>query len=103
MPRTRTAPTILQRRKEIGKRLRLIRAEIAAGQSWGRQREIEMWLGVQLKTWQGYERGKAIPGEILLHLIVELGISPSWLLTGQGTIWPCERSGTKDDDAEEKT
>jgi hypothetical protein len=98
----RTA-AVLKQRKEIGNRLRQIREEIAPGGTWGRRLELEAWLGVRLFTWHGYERGKAIPGDIVLRLIVELGISPSWLLTGQGTIWPCERSRPEDDDAEEKT
>ena len=102
MPRRRTVPAVGKHRKEIGKRLRRIREEIAPGGTWGRRREVEAWLGVQLVTWYGYERGKTIPGEILLRLIVELGISPSWLLTGQGTIWRSERSRTEDDDTEEK-
>jgi hypothetical protein len=102
MPRQRTAPAVGKHRKQIGKRLRRIREEIAPDGTWGRRREVEAWLGVQLPTWYGYERGKAIPGDILLRLIVELGISPTWLLNGQGEIWSSERSRTADDDAEHK-
>ena len=88
MPRRRTAPAVLKRRKAIGKRLRMIRDEIAPAGTQGRRREVEAWLGVRLETWYGHERGKTIPAEILLRLIVELGISPRWLLTGQGKIRP---------------
>ncbi len=96
----RTAPAVLKRRKEIGKRLRLIRKKIAPGGTW-RALEIAAWLGVRSETWYKYELGKAaIPGDILLRLIVELGISPRWLLTGQGTIRPdgtSEQSSSRDD------
>jgi transcriptional regulator with XRE-family HTH domain len=86
MPGQHVAPAALERRKKIGKRLRLIRKKIAPGGTW-RALEIAAWLGVGSETWREYERGKAaIPGDILLRLIVELGISPRWLLTGQGAI-----------------
>ncbi len=89
MPGQRTAPAVLKRRKEIGKRLRRIRKGIAPGGTWERPLKVEAWLGVRLETWYEYELGKAaIPGDIVLRLIVELGISPRWLLTGQGTIRP---------------
>ena len=43
---------------------------------------------MRLGTWYLYELGKAaVPGDIVLRLIVELGISPRWLLTGKGAIW----------------
>ena len=103
MGRPLRASGVRKRRKEIGKRLRRIREEISPGGTWGRRQEVEAWLGAPLFSWYGYERGKAIPGDIVLRLIVELGISPRWLFTGQGTIWPCEHSSTEGNDAKEKT
>ena len=101
-PCKRTAPAVLKgRRKEIGKRLRRIRKEIAPGGTWTRPLDVKAWLGVRLETWYLYELGKAaIPGDIVLRLIVELGISPRWLLTGRGTIWPdgtSEQRSSRDD------
>jgi hypothetical protein len=88
MPGQHVAPAVLRRRKKIGKRLRKIRKEMGPRGMWRRELKIEAWLGVRPETWFGYERGSAIPGDIILRLIVELGISPRWLLTGQGTVRP---------------
>ena len=90
MPGQHVAPDVLERRKKIGKRLRRIRKRIALSGTWERGLEIVARLGVRPDTWYGYERGNAIPGDIVLRLIVELGISPRWLLTGHGRILPDE-------------
>ena len=103
MPGRRHVPAVFKRRKEIGKRLRVIRKQFVPGGTW-RAREIAAWLGVASETWYGYERGKPIPGDIVLRLILELGISPRWLLSGHGTIRPEETSAHRSsrDDAPSK-
>jgi Bacteriophage CI repressor helix-turn-helix domain len=51
-------------------------------------------LGLPLRTWVNYERGVTIPAEIILKLIVATGVSPQWLLTGQGPKYPARGPST---------
>jgi transcriptional regulator with XRE-family HTH domain len=41
-------------------------------------------LGLPPRTWANYEQGVMIPGTVILKLIDATGVSPHWLLTGQG-------------------
>lgn len=41
-------------------------------------------LGLPLRTWANYEQGVIIPAVVILKLIDMAGVSPQWLLTGQG-------------------
>ena len=41
-------------------------------------------LNVPVATWQNYELGVTIPGELLLAFLVVVGVDPNWLLTGEG-------------------
>jgi hypothetical protein len=41
-------------------------------------------LGLPVRTWLNYEAGVTIPAPVILLLIEVTGVSPHWLLTGQG-------------------
>jgi hypothetical protein len=41
-------------------------------------------LGLPWQTWQNYEAGATMPGVVLLKFIEVTGVSPGWLLTGDG-------------------
>jgi hypothetical protein len=45
-------------------------------------------LELPVRTWLNYEHGVTIPAEIILKLIDATGVSPHWLLTGQGPKYP---------------
>ena len=45
-------------------------------------------LGLPVQTWINYEQGVMIPAETILKLIDVTGVSPHWLLTGQGPKYP---------------
>jgi hypothetical protein len=42
------------------------------------------WLGVPARSWYNYERGMAIPGTVILKIIVVFSVEPEWLLHGTG-------------------
>jgi hypothetical protein len=48
-------------------------------------------LGVPARTLENYESGCSIPGHILLGFIMATGVSPHWLLTGEGRKYDDER------------
>jgi transcriptional regulator with XRE-family HTH domain len=41
-------------------------------------------LGVPARTWENYERGVTVPGEVMLKFLSHTGVRPDWLLTGSG-------------------
>ena len=41
-------------------------------------------LGVSERRWAGYEAGATVPGTVILRLIMLTGVSPKWLLNGDG-------------------
>jgi hypothetical protein len=68
-----------QLRREIGRRLAAIardRHGPAGGYAMGRE------LGLSERSWNGYERGNTLPGEILLRFLEVTGVRPEWLLHG---------------------
>jgi hypothetical protein len=48
-------------------------------------------LGVPAGTLENYESGCSIPGHLLLGFIMATGVSPHWLLTGEGRKYDEER------------
>lgn len=63
----------------IAARLKLVRESLGLS-----QKGLSKKLGVGAGTWQNLEAGGNVPsGETLLR-IVELGFSPTWVLTGHG-------------------
>ena len=53
-------------------------------------------LGVAAETWYGWESGQAMPPEILLRVVVDLGVCPAWLLTGDGAMFASGNPGKAD-------
>jgi hypothetical protein len=45
-------------------------------------------LELPVRTWVNYELGVTISAETILKLIDVTGVSPQWLLTGQGPKYP---------------
>ncbi len=41
-------------------------------------------IGVPERTWQNYEVGATVPGEVVLRFLDATSAEPRWLLTGQG-------------------
>jgi hypothetical protein len=41
-------------------------------------------LGVPPMTWANYEKGVVIPDSVILEFVCLTGVSPHWLLTGEG-------------------
>jgi hypothetical protein len=66
---------------DLAGRLRDIREDFCGEDGAG---EFARDLGVPEGTWLNYERGVAIPGEVLLAVIRRTGVDPAWLATGLG-------------------
>lgn len=63
---------------EIGERIKLVRGDL-------KQDVFAQRLGIHKNTVGTYERGVRVPDATLLNRIcVEFGVSPTWLLLGQG-------------------
>jgi len=77
--------TIAERRAAmldtIGQRLAHVRS--CAGE---RQDVWAARLGITLRTWQNYEQGHTSPNAYALTTLYRLGINPTWVLTGTGTV-----------------
>lgn len=68
-------------RKDIGERLQRVRKELG----WA-LRKMAKEADVSLSTWQRLESGDNAPsGETLLKF-VDLGLDPTWILTGRGSM-----------------
>ena len=48
--------------------------------------EIAAICGIDRKTWERYETGKNEPKPSALMVLISHGISPDWLLTGEGAM-----------------
>jgi len=70
-------------KKEIGKRLRIVRESKGISQV-----ELGNHLGIQFQHVSKYERGESVPTwENLIKLIELLGVNINWLLTGKGKMF----------------
>lgn len=65
----------------VAHRVREVRIERFGVDGVDRVAEI---LGVPGRTWENYESGVTMPAEYVLGFIQATGVSPSWLLTGEG-------------------
>jgi hypothetical protein len=54
-------------------------------------------MGLPSKTWEMYEAGVTIPGEVILQFIEVTKASPDWLLTGQGARYQPSPPGLRAD------
>ncbi|WP_435005667.1 helix-turn-helix domain-containing protein [Tundrisphaera lichenicola] len=68
-------------RLEICARVRLIRREVYGEDGLS---DLAEALGIPPRTWANYEAGVTIPATILLGFICLCGVSPGWLLMGEG-------------------
>lgn len=68
-------------RQAIGRRLAVLREQRHGPR--GRSAMAED-LDVTAKNWWNWERGRAMPGEVLLRLLELTGAEPLWVLHGGG-------------------
>jgi len=54
------------------------------------QEVMASWLGIGLKSWQNYEYGNRSPNVRTLTALWQLGINPTWVLTGAGSVLEAE-------------
>jgi hypothetical protein len=66
-------------------RLRLVREESYGMHGIPRLATI---LGMPPRTWENYESGVVVPGFVILQFLCLTGVSPYWLLTGEGVAYP---------------
>lgn len=68
-------------RAALASRLREVREDL-----WGEggAQILADAVGVPLRTWQNYEDGVTMTAEVLLRFIEVTGVSPRWLLSGEG-------------------
>lgn len=90
MARKKTTTIRMHLKAEIASRLREIRQELF-GEHGGP--ELARRLGLPARTWYNYETGVTVPAEVLLGFIEQTGVSPIWLLTGNG---PKHRDSLRD-------
>ena len=91
MARKKTSNSRLKLKSVISHRLREIRQELF-GEHGGP--ELARRLNLPARTWYNYETGVTVPAEVLLAFIDQTGVSPIWLLTGEG---PRYRQGVEDE------
>jgi hypothetical protein len=72
---------LISNKAAIAERLRLIRLEFFADEGPAGFASI---LELPCRTWANFERGEAIPCDILLQFLELTGVSPVWLLHGFG-------------------
>jgi hypothetical protein len=78
--------------EEIGRRLRILRAEWARLRPRPRRgkpvsQDLPRHLGVSPRSWHNWERGCHVPGPSMLRLVVVTGCRPEWLLSGDGAMY----------------
>jgi hypothetical protein len=78
----------------LANRVGEIRQELFGETGGPRMAEL---LHLPTRTWMNYEAGVTMPAPVILRLISATGVSPQWLLTGQGP-----KYDRKDDGAEER-
>jgi transcriptional regulator with XRE-family HTH domain len=93
MGRKPTDPLTVAKRAEIGQRLKLLRAALTAPPRTAKRRRVPGLralcgrLGISVKTWGNYESGRFMPQERVLQVIVETGVNPRWLFSGNGEMF----------------
>jgi hypothetical protein len=86
MNNAKRSPERVKLHEEMGARLELLRRRIGPVNFAGDH--LNRWLGTSFSSWYSYERGARIPGDLVCRLILETGVSPRWLLTGEGAMIP---------------
>ncbi len=86
-------PQVRMTQGVIARRVREVRRELFGENGGPLLADI---LRLPHRTWINYEAGVLIPGPVILRLIEATGVSPHWLLTGQGPRY-ITRSGGRGD------
>jgi len=68
-------------KRDLGERLRRVRMELYGEHG---APALACLLRVPQHTWNNYENGVTIPGEVLLDLLVLTRVEAHWLLRGEG-------------------
>ena len=84
MARKKTSNSKSYLKTQISVRLRQIRLELF-GEHGGP--ELARRLDLPARTWYNYETGVTVPAEVMLNFIDQTGLNPSWLLTGEGSVF----------------
>ncbi len=74
-------PTQNVRQADLARRVREIREELFGD---GGVPLLTEALDLPARTWSNYEAGVTIPAAVILRFIEVCGVSPHWLLTGEG-------------------
>lgn len=65
--------------------------------------DIASRIGVPARTWENYETGVTMPGEVILRFTVLTRVEPAWLLTGDGPVYREQPDGLRHDLTRETT
>ena len=71
-------------RRALADRIRHVRRE-AFGEDG--VPDLAFQIGVPARTWENYETGVSVPGDVILRFTVLTRVEPAWLLTGDGPIY----------------
>lgn len=77
------ALSVLPKSTEIGDRLRLWRQALGLTQA-----ALAACTGIPIGVLKKYERAVSVPGGEALAAIARTGVNMTWLLTGEGEMWP---------------
>ena len=78
----------------LARRLREVRRDLFGEQGGEMLAES---LQLPMRTWRNYEAGVSVPASLLLRFVEVTGVSPHWLLTGQGPKYSAYRAGAGED------
>jgi hypothetical protein len=78
-------------RRAIAERLITLRIDRFGARG---RHEMARSLGLKARTWSTYEKGVAVPGEIILKVIELTSAEPAWLLHGVGPRYRTDRPRT---------
>src|SRR3954465_10121792 len=81
MARRKTPQGLVRARLDLAGRLGALRSELF-GERGGP--EMARRLGIPVRTWYNYERGVAVPAEVILKIVKLTSVGVEWLLDGQG-------------------
>jgi hypothetical protein len=93
MARGKTSPDGIRNRLAIAKRMSSLRAEMFGERG---RATMARRLGLPLRTWYNYEKGTAIPAEVVLSVIELTSVEPAWLLRERGPKYNSQRSEESD-------
>ncbi len=76
-------------RRALADRIRRVRRE-AFGEDG--VPDLASRIGVPARTWENYETGVNVPGDVILRFTVLTRVEPAWLLTGDGPVYRGQES-----------